>query len=159
MTGTKRIRLHTALAVLFVSVLWLPIWQWKWQLIQEQPLAGEEKAIEVVPLTLATWFDLSFQRSFEARQARKLSFRGHLVRSNNQLNVDLFGDVVPKVRKGTDDELFESGNHPRKAWFTGDVMASRERLRKLAKLQDYLSTRKVALLVMITPSNDGARLR
>lgn len=151
---TNRIEPHVATAALFVAVLWLPIMEKQWRLIEPRALSGVEEPIKDVPLTWANWFDSSWQRSFAARQVRQASFRGHLVLTNNQLNLDLFDDVVPQLVKGSDDELFEESYHPRKAWFMGDTGAILERVRMLAKLQEYLADRSIALLVMITPSKD-----
>ena len=99
-----------------------------------------------------SWFDGSFQKNAEDRFVRELGFRAQLVRTNNELNFVLFGDVVPHLMVGPNDQLFETAYHPRQDWFEGHIIELRERIDRLARLRIGLAARGVALVVLISPS-------
>jgi hypothetical protein len=146
-----RVRVGVFLALLLVPLLppaaGLPEWA---------PLAGVEQEIGREALTARSWWSGAFQQSFEAWFARRLPLRAHLVRTDNQANLSLFGRVRTggtAISIGRENWLYEQVyvrpyNRPART----DPAGVEENVGALRRLRDLLERRGVALVLVIAPS-------
>ena len=81
------------LFIFFIGILSVPFLQMVFLGITEPVLVGVETASERPRLTLASWFDGSFQKLGTEWFADHIGFRGYLVKSENQLNWSVFHEV------------------------------------------------------------------
>lgn len=151
MTAGARLRIGLFLALLVVPLLppaaRVPGWA---------PLAGVEQELTREALTARSWWSGAFQKSFESWFSRRLPLRAHLVRTDNQVNLSLFGLVRTggtSISIGRENWLFEDAyvkryNRPSRT----DPAAIEENVGDLRRLRDLLEGRGVALVVVIAPS-------
>lgn len=140
----------------FLALLLLPLLQTRWRLLPQAPLAGVEEPAPRRPLRLGTWWSGEFQRSFEQWFAQRLGVRPHLVRTENQLNLTLFGLVRTGgtlISVGRENWLFEKAyidRYNKGERLSPDVCA--RTLKDLRRLQKLLAQRGIALVTVIAPS-------
>ena len=89
-------------------LLILPAIQQYTGFIPEKPLKGAIAKPEVPVLSLKTWFDVSFQESYDDYLEQGIGFRPTLIRINNQIAFSLFDTALANsVIIGKDNYLFE----------------------------------------------------
>jgi hypothetical protein len=91
----------------FISFMGL---QTFWKFIPESKLGGVERMVKVLPLNPKSWFSMKFQRSFDDSVNQKVAFKGIIVKSNNQMDYDLFKESNAggtRIVIGKDDWLFQ----------------------------------------------------
>jgi hypothetical protein len=107
--------------------------------------------------TLARLLDNSFQQEVEAWIDSSIGFRGHMVRSDNQINLSLFGEISSDYSSplvlGHQNTLFEKLYVD---WMNEPCAVSDEKISRQASdletLQSLLKTKGIALLVLLSPS-------
>lgn len=77
----------------FLALLALPLVQLRVRLLPPAPLVGFEKPVQRPPLTAKSWWSGRFQEAFEPWFARRFPVREHLVRTDNQVSLTLFGQA------------------------------------------------------------------
>ncbi len=139
------------------SGLSLPYLQQRFDLFRDYPLAGvEEKTVEP-SLSISSWFDGSFQKQFDSWFSENVGLRTQMVRSENELNFAVFGDISSKspsrLLVGKDNYLFErdyvlNAVHP--------AIIPKQDIKAIASrviaLGQELTKRKIALVVLISPN-------
>ena len=141
---------------LFLGALLLPLLQSLRPFLPAPIIAGVEEAAPRPPLRWSTWWSGAFQEAFERWFAQGFGLRSYLVRTDNQLNLTLFGTVRTggtPILRGRENWLFE------KSYV--DKYNSAERLgpralghtiADLQRLNDLLAARGIALVTVIAPS-------
>jgi hypothetical protein len=146
----------TFLASLFIALA-APLLQRELDLFQESELRGIEESTKLPELSLRSFWDGEFQKNYQSWFNENIGFRGALIRTENQLNFSLFRDISSrspsKISLGKEDYLFERSYL--QAYKEADSIRD-EDLRNLAvrlkRLQDRLSARGIAFLLLISPS-------
>ena len=147
----------TLSAALFFALLSLPLFQSLTGLPPDVPLTGVENAAKPPTRSLAAWWNGTFQVEFDAWLTPRLGLRGVLVRTANQINHTLFGELPKRngtqVLMGRDGVLFEKvyvdaynqgGGRPE-----AELKNVSESTRRL---QDRLAADGIAFLLVIAPS-------
>lgn len=144
-------------AVVFSLFLALPLVQMTTGWPPDAPLLGVETSARFPSLGAAGWWNGDLQSEFDAWLSQRIGFRGVLVRTANQIQFGLFGELPARrgtqVVQGQDGFLFENvyvrayregGNRPDHEL---DQVSSSTR-----RLQNYLAADGVAFLLVIAPS-------
>ena len=164
-------RIQTALCVvLFVGFLAAIAVQTAFRLLlpklalPEPHLHGVFKPIEAPRLSLKSWWDGQFQKQVQGTEQkegwidRHVGFRSVWIKTDNQINFSLFREVPTtanpqQIILGKDNWLYEEDYVNN---FLGLDVAPRKQLQQFAvdlkSLQDELKRRKIALVVVISPS-------
>jgi alginate O-acetyltransferase complex protein AlgJ len=141
----------------FSLLLVLPGLQVKLEFIPEEPLAGVNLEAKQPSLTLTGWWSGDLQSEVEAWFGERIGFRGHAVRTDNQIGLSVFHEASSRATDtpvlGRRMMVYE--DHYVTAYDGGDRFRDRG-LRKLARemgeLQDSLSRRGIAFVLIISPS-------
>ena len=144
-------------AILFSLFLALPLFQMATGIPRDYPLAGAETAVQPPPRSISAWWSGTLQSEFDAWINQRIGLRGALVRTANQLQYSLFGEIPRRggtqVVRGRDGFLFERVYV--EAYDAGGGRPDAE-LRNVSlstkRLQDYLAADGVAFLLVIAPS-------
>jgi len=143
--------------VVFLSLLALPLCQAVFHFVPEAELSGKVMPIIMPELSMKNWFAGSLQESFTQLVDRKLGLRSYLIRTDNQLNYWLFGEIHQKTKEklviGKDHYVFEQNYID--AYIGRDkanLTKMRERVSAIRELQDRLRERKQTFLLVIAPS-------
>ena len=144
-------------AGLFSLFLALPLVQSVTKFPPDVPLTGVENTATPPTRSLAAWWNGTFQSEFDAWLTPRLGFRGVLVRTANQINLTLFGELPKRngtqVLMGRNGVLFEKvyvdaynqgGGRPE-----AELKNVSESTRRL---QDRLAADGIAFLLVIAPS-------
>jgi len=142
---------------LFVLLLAAPMAQMVQRFVPEKRLKGVVVAAEKPAFSLRSWFAGAFQQGFELWFAESMGFRGHLVRTDNQIGLSLFHEAASKsndqVVLGKQRCLFQRtyiNSFNRVNGPSRDHM--RELAGKLRDLQKALAVRGIAFVLLISPS-------
>jgi len=140
---------------LFFSLLFLlPSLQNIFNLFPKQKLAGVEYAAPFPDLAFAQWMNGSFQKGFESWYSKIYGLRDYFVRTENQINYALFGQVITKLVIGKQNQLYERAYIV--DYIKRDNQLSEKEIQKYAvnlkKLQNYLELRGIKFLFIISPS-------
>ena len=144
-------------AILFSLVLALPPVQMRTGIPPDYPLAGVETTATPPVIGFSPWWNGTMQAEFDAWINQRIGLRGILVRTANQANYSLFGELPQRsgtqVLRGRAGMLYEkvyvdaynrSGRRP--GWELRNISASTRRL------QDRLAQDGIAFLLVIAPS-------
>ena len=139
------------------SGLSLPYLQQRFDLFRDYPLAGVEEKTVQPSLSISSWFDGSFQKQFDSWFSENVGLRTQMVRSENELNYAVFGDISSKspsrLLVGKDNYIFERDyvlNAVRPAIIPKqDLKAIASRVIALSQ---ELTKRNIALVVLISPN-------
>ncbi len=146
-----------AAVVAFGLFLVLPLFQMATGVPADYALAGVETEAAPPASSLTGWWNGTLQAEFDAWIGRQIGLRGMLVRTANQFNYSLFGELprrggTPVVR-GRDGYLYEQAyvDAYRKK---GKRSAADLRVRSadIRRLQDRLAADGIAFLLVIAPS-------
>ncbi|OVE72830.1 hypothetical protein BVX93_02030 [bacterium B13(2017)] len=89
----------------------MPILQKKYSIIKVTSLSGVVNKVKRPKFSLKSWLKREFQNLFEKRFESRLGFRAKLIKTENQINFSLFGDISAKTNEpivlGKDNWLFE----------------------------------------------------
>lgn len=148
---SARIRIGVFLALLVLSLVRIRIPQ-----LPSDRLAGVEKENPHLPLTPGNWWSGRFQQDFDRWFARRIPGRAHLVRTDNQISVSLFGQAPSggtRILMGLGGTLIEQAqleqyNRPRRV----DPAQLAADAQDLRRLQVLLERRGQQLVVVIAPS-------
>jgi hypothetical protein len=143
--------------ILFSLALALPLVQMATGLPLDAPLTGMEAAAPAPTWTPAAWWSGTLQKDFDAWLARRIGFRGALVRTANQIHYGLFGELATtggdKVVPGRAGWFYEKVYV--EAFRRGGDAADSDLRRHSAavrRLQDRLAADGIAFLLVIAPS-------
>lgn len=148
---------HLAASCLFAAALGMPLLHMATGLPPDLPLAGAEGAVEAPAIGLGAWWDGELQKGFDGWISRKIGLRGILVRTANQINYSLFGELPRRggtqVVKGKNGYLYEKVYVDA---FREGGRRPEEELRNVSestrRLQDRLAADGVAFLLVLSPS-------
>jgi hypothetical protein len=150
-------RLAIALLATTYLLCWAPLLQRALRPFREVRLDGVERPTPRPDPSLAGFMSGRFQRQFEDWFDEGLGFRGALVRSENQLNLTLFGELSSRTPSrlvlGRHRQIFERRylrDQNREQLAPPETI--RERARQLRRLQERLAERDIAFLVLTSPS-------
>jgi hypothetical protein len=146
-------------SVLFFLLTTLPGLQMIFGFSKEEPLHGVEQTIgdSFPKFSLSSFFAEDFQKSVNTWFNGNLGYRPDLIRSDNQLNFSVFGEISSNYASplvlGRRNTLFEklyidsySGR-----WYLREKALERV-VKKLAELHRLLKARGIVFTVLITPS-------
>ncbi len=141
----------------FFTFLALPLFQSVTGFPPDVPLTGVENAAKPPTRSLAAWWNGTLQAEFDAWLTPRLGLRGVFVRTANQINHTLFGELPKRngtqVLMGREGVLFEKvyvdaynqgGGRPE-----AELKNVSESTRRL---QDRLAADGIAFLLVIAPS-------
>lgn len=141
----------------FALFLALPLFQMATGVPADYALAGVETAAAPPAWSLAAWWNGTLQAEFDAWIGRRIGLRGMLVRTANQFNYSLFGEL-PRGG-GTAVVLGRAGYLYEQAYVDayrkkGKRSADELRAKSVAvrRLQDRLAADGIAFLLVIAPS-------
>jgi hypothetical protein len=141
------------LLLLVMGVLLLPLFQECTSIFTEKKLHGFYVPAKKPLAGFTGWWNGTFQDSFELYHNEQFGLRNFCVRLHNQIEYDLFRHPNAKeIISGKNDYLYE-----RKyiAAYNGEDYignaAVLEMARKLKRLQDTLSKKKVTLIIAFAP--------
>ncbi len=146
-----------ALATFFL-LSFAPLVEMEMGLLKKEKLSGVQRKITRPKVSSQAIKDGSYQQSFEKWFSKNVGFRGPAIRTENQLNYSLFGDIYSKgdtnIVLGNDNFLFEQSyihnfnrNYP-----IGQTQLAKV-IDKLVSLQTSLQEKLgVAFTLVITPS-------
>lgn len=141
----------------FSVLLLLPGAQMLFTLVPEQTLFGAEMRPELPTLSGAALQTGDYQTALERWFSKQLGFRGHLVKSNNQLDYSLFRQISSshhtQVVIGEDNYLFEKTyiDDLNRLRLVSDEMIDGVALG-LKRLQNGLQARGVVFLLVVSPN-------
>jgi len=108
-------------------------------------------ASSVTDFNLKSWFNGSFQKSFSAYVNDNIGFHPFLIKTHNQLEYDLFGNIYTgSVIAGKEDFLFEKAYID--AYYGKDfsgLSTIQKKVDKLKQLQDTLASKGKFLMVCL----------
>lgn len=141
----------------FLLLLSLPGLQMRFRFVQEVPLSGVAVKPTEPSLTLGAWWRGELQSQAEDWLDEHIGFRGHAVRTDNQIGLSVFREASSKA---SDSVLLG-----RRMMVYGDAYVTaydgtsdfsdqriRKRVRGLERLQDALTRRGIAFVFLISPS-------
>ena len=144
-------------AILFSLCLALPLVQMLTGFPPDYTLQGVETAVARPPVTLAGWWNGTLQAELDTWINQRIGLRGFLVRTANQFNYTLFGELP--VRRGTQVLLGREGFLYEKVYvdaFNANGQRGEAELRDVSastrRLQDRLARDGIAFLLVIAPS-------
>ncbi len=146
---------------LLLLLIWLPLVQMKFHLVRNQSLTGIRQGdLEPWPsLNFSTIFSGAFQTKFERWFSQNFGFRGHLIKTYNQILYTLLNEsptsgvgeglILGKNKQiyGIDDVRSFIQLSPPFAPDRMEVIGS-----ALAELQSLLKSRGITFIVLLTPN-------
>ena len=143
--------------ILFSLALALPLVQMAAGLPLDAPLAGMEAAAPAPVCSAAAWWRGALQKDFDGWLAQRIGFRGALVRTANQIQYALFGElastggdkVVPGRAGWFYEKIYVDAFRRGGTWPEADL---RRHSAALKRLQDRLAADGIAFLLVIAPS-------
>lgn len=144
-------------AAVFSLFLALPLVQQATRLPLDCPLAGVEPSAARPAVGFSAWWNGTLQAEFDAWLNRHIGFRGLLVRTANQINFTLYGELPShggtQMLMGRDGMLFEK---PYVDAYNADGKKHRGNFPLISastrRLQDRLARDGIAFLLVIAPS-------
>jgi alginate O-acetyltransferase complex protein AlgJ len=145
------------LIVSFLLLLALPGLQMRYRLVPEVSLSGVLVKADRPPLEPGGWWSGSFQERFEAWFGEQVGFRGHAVRTDNQIGLSVFREASSKAAEplilGRRMMVYQDAYV---VAYDGtsdyDDRSLRKRVRGLRRLQSGLASRGIAFVLLISPS-------
>jgi hypothetical protein len=141
----------------FLLLIALPGLQTGCRFVPEERLSGVVVQLPEPSLTLGAWWRGELQSQAEVWFDEHIGFRGHAVRTNNQIGLTVFREASSR---GSDAVVLG-----RRRVVYGDVYVTafdgtsdfsdqrlRKRVRVLRRLQDGLARRGIAFVLLISPS-------
>ena len=148
---------RTLLIGVFSLLTALPGLQMTFRFVPEQALNGVRVEAEKPSLTLAAWWNGELQSQAAAWLDEHIGFRGHAVRTNNQIGLSLWREASSKAADtpvlGKRMMVYEDGYVT--AYDGDDPFTDRKMLklaRALRRVQDGLARRGIAFVLLIAPS-------
>jgi hypothetical protein len=148
---------YLLIGVFFILGLFLPLVEQMTGLFPVKELSGVEKETVMPEITFSGWLDKSVQQQFETWFTGHVGLRPWMVRTANQMNFSLFGEIPAgsgtRVYQGRDNVLYE------KAYVTAYNTPGKKREKLLHditwglwRLQELLEQHGVAFLLVLAPS-------
>lgn len=141
------------LYILFLVLLFIPLFQ-KWiMLIPEKPLYGAFAVTEKPELSASNWFNGFFQSAYEKHFNEKLGFHASFVRLRNTFLYDLFGETNAHVVFGKENYLYEQDYID--AHYGTDYVgldSLRRTAEAVCQLRDTLAAHGKAFVIFLAPS-------
>ncbi len=142
--------------VLFVAVimlLFIPMFQQHFQLLEERELKGSFESFERQQLTVSAWFEGSYQKKQQDYINQNIGFRNSLVRLYNQIHYSFYNYARANgVVVGKENYLYEKNYITAHLGrdFIGEEEVE-EKTRKLQEVSDTLQANGVDLIVLLAP--------
>lgn len=158
MSGSIAMKVFLSLAaIVFLLLLWLPLFQSATGWPPDHPPAGVENTVPLPTPGWTAWWDGSLQSDFDTWLNQCIGLRGLLVRTANQINYSLFRELArgrgTQVLPGRDGFLYEKNYVDT---YRNPGQAPEEDLRSvsaaLRRLQNRLEADGIAFLLVIAPS-------
>ncbi len=144
-------------AILFSLCLALPLFQMATGVPPDYTLQGVETTVVRPAVTLDGWWSGTLQAEFDTWLNQRIGLRGFLVRTANQFNYTLFGELP--VRRGTQVLMGREGFLFEKVYvdaYNQSGPRAEAELREVSaatrRLQDRLARDGIAFLLVIAPS-------
>jgi alginate O-acetyltransferase complex protein AlgJ len=148
---------HLAFTACFFGALAFPLADAALHIVPQVKLKGAVRETARAKLTLASYLSGDYQQAFEGWFTAQLAVRGHLVRTDNELNLRAFRQFNPSTNTalilGEHGFIYERDYVD--AFNRRDLVPASEleqKVTRLKLLQDYLEQRGSTLLVVISPS-------
>ncbi len=139
-------------AVIFI-LLFIPILQMQFSVVNVKPLNGAIKSVEKPNLNLSSWFSEDFQSQTEKYLNQIFGFRNLFVRLNNQVNYSLFNIAQAKgVIVGKENYLYEESYI--NAYYGNDFIGEDDiidQMIKLRSIQDSLKLKHIDIILVFAP--------
>ena len=147
----------TLLIAAFLALLALPGLQMRFRFVPEVALGGVRVEPKKPPLTLSGWWQGEFQSQAEDWFNDHVGFRGHAVRTDNQIGLSLFREassnavdhVILGKRMMLYTDIYVTTYDGVDPFLDGDLRAATGHLRRL---QDALARRGTAFVFLISPN-------
>lgn len=136
-----------------ISLLFLPILQQKFNVIEIKPLNGSFESPVNPSFSLENWFEGKYQEEKQNYINQSIGFKAYFVRLYNQLHFSLYKQARANgVIVGKYNYLYEENYI--KAHLGRDFIGEdevKERIVKLKKIVDVLKRKKIDLIVVLAP--------
>ena len=141
----------------FLLLLALPGLQMRYRFVPEEALGGVRVEPKKPPLTLPGWWQGKFQSQAEEWFDDRIGFRGHAVRTDNQIGLSLFREassnavdhVILGHRMMLYTDIYVATYDGIDAFLDEDLRTAAGALRRL---QDALAKRGTAFVFLVSPS-------
>lgn len=134
-------------------VLFLPMLQYFFPFVKEEPLMGSYWWAKDTAFTWCGWWDGSYQEKKEVWINENFGFRNTCVRLRNQIGWELYDMAYTNgVVKGKNGVLMDRGHM--EAYFGTDLISKdtlQTRMNWIRDLNEYLKDRGAKLLVVVAP--------
>jgi len=103
-------KIYSTISILFFAFIMVMGIQTFWKFIPEGSLGGVEQEVKITSFNKKDWFSAQFQRSFDDYIKQNVALKDVLVKTNNQLDYDLFNENNSggtRVVIGKKDWLFQ----------------------------------------------------
>lgn len=150
-------RYRLILSVVFALIIVLPFVQKATKVFPSASLHGREKTVKKADWSLSSMWSGQAARQFEAYFARKVGFRSAVVRTVNQVNFSLFGEMTGNrgtaIDLGKDHWLYEHEYVRHYVQERGmDAEDRAHFIDGLMRFQKALKARGIAFVLVISPS-------
>ncbi len=142
---------------IFILILSLPLIQSMFHFMPETKLGGEIQIINKPYINLTSWLSGDIQKYFETKLDQSLGLKGYFIKTDNQINYLLFGQIYQKTAApliiGKHHYIFEKGYIDS---YIGtekvDLNKLSEQITLMKKVQDKLQKQNKIFLFVISPS-------
>lgn len=152
-SSKSHILIQKSLFVVIVALLFLPMIQHKYQLVEIKPLNGSYTTIEKPKISYSNWFEGKYQTDIQNHLDQQVGFRNFLVRTYNQIHYSVFNQArANNVTVGKENYLYDVSYI--NAYLGRDFVGEQEVLDKVTKLQkisDTLRSLNIDLMVVFAP--------
>jgi hypothetical protein len=149
--------LYKIFCILFVLMLSVPLLQTKFEFIKFKKLVGVTAPTELSRWNLSTWHSGDWQKNTSDWLDKNIGFRNTLVRTDNQLNYELFRELSASAQSplvlGKNNYIFEKGYidnlNNRDRVSTATLI---EQVDQYIELERQLQARGITLVLLIAPT-------
>lgn len=131
-------------------MLFLPLVQQKFELVEVQPLSGAFNLPDTVPLSSENWFSGEYQDKYSPFYEYQIGFRPWFVRLRNQLYYWAYHRSTNYISVGKEDQLY-AWNYWSPFWgldFIGEDSV-KARVDRMVQLKNHLDSLGTPMLVVI----------
>ena len=145
--------INKVLFIIILVILFAPMVQQWSRIVNETPLRGAIKEVQVPSFSWTNWFSGTYQATMEKYLNQHFGFRNAMVRLNNQIYYTLFGKAKANgVIIGKKGYLFERSYFD--AYYGTDFLGKdtlNKELHKLKAIQDTMEAQGKTLLLVLAP--------
>jgi hypothetical protein len=143
--------------ILWISILFISMFQFYISLIQIKPLKGAIEAVEKPVFNWYDWWSGAYQEKFNQYIENNIGLRNCLIKLHNQIEFSLFGTTLANgIIIGKENYLYEDGyimEYIGANFDNSDTTANeiKDQCVKFQKLEKYLNSKGKQFMLVIAP--------